>query len=113
MVFDSRKDACAASACSILVTRLTVRSVTGVVTDGGFRDAAESAGLDIPALHSRPSMPTNLTRYQATDINVQIGCGDAPVFPRDVLVGDNDGVIFIPISAHHGGRLGWIGLCAR
>ena len=38
LVIDSRKDARAASAGSILVTRLMVRGVAGVVTDGGFRD---------------------------------------------------------------------------
>ncbi len=96
MVMDSRKDPRAASAGSILVTRLQVRGVAGVVTDGGFRDAAEIAALDIPAFHSRPSAPTNLTLHQAIDINVPIGCGDAPVFPGDVMVGDGDGVIVIP-----------------
>jgi regulator of RNase E activity RraA len=96
MVFDSRKDPRAASAGSILVTRLQMRGVAGVVTDGGFRDAAEIAALDMPAFHSRPSAPTNLTLHQAIDINVPVGCGDAPVFPGDAVVGDNDGVIIIP-----------------
>ncbi|MDJ0390966.1 ribonuclease activity regulator RraA [Roseomonas sp. E05] len=96
MVMDSRKDARAASAGGILVTRLMKRGVAGVVTDGGFRDSAEIATLDMPAYHSRPSAPTNLTLHQAIDINVPIGCGDAPVFPGDVVVGDNDGVIIIP-----------------
>lgn len=96
MVIDSRKDARAASAGSILVTRLMKRGAAGVVTDGGFRDAAEIARLDIPSFHQRPSAPTNLTHHQAIDINVPIGCGDAPVFPGDVIVGDNDGVIVIP-----------------
>lgn len=95
-VIDSRKDARAASAGSILVTRLQVRGVAGIVTDGGFRDAAEIAKLDIPSFHSRPSAPTNLTRHQAIDINVPIGCGDAPVFPGDVIVGDADGCVVIP-----------------
>ena len=81
LVMDSRKDARAASAGSILVSRLMVRGVAGMVTDGGFRDSAEIARLAIPTYHNRPSAPTNLTLHQAIDINVPIGCGDAPVFP--------------------------------
>ena len=96
LVMDSRKDARAASAGSILVTRLMKRGVAGVVTDGGFRDAAEIGKLGFPAYHQRPSAPTNLTLHQAIDINVPIGCGDAPVFPGDVILGDSDGVIVIP-----------------
>ena len=96
LVIDSRKDARAASAGGILVTRLMQRGVAGIVTDGGFRDSAEIASLAIPAYHHRPSAPTNLSRHQALDINVPIGCGDAPVWPGDVIVGDADGVVVIP-----------------
>ncbi len=96
LVIDSRKDARAASAGGILVTRLMKRGVAGVVTDGGFRDSPDIAKLDIPAYHSRPSAPTNLTLHHAIDINVPIGCGDAPVFPGDVIVGDGEGVVVIP-----------------
>lgn len=96
MVYDSRKNARAASAGSILVTRLMVRGCAGVVTDGGFRDAPEIAELGFPAYHSKPSAPTNLTLHQALDINVPIGCGDAPVWPGDVLVGDREGVVVLP-----------------
>ena len=95
-VIDSRKDPRAASAGSILVARLMKRGVAGVVTDGGFRDSPEIAKLDIPAYHNRPAAPTNLTRHQALDINVPIGCGDAPVFPGDIVVGDGEGVVIIP-----------------
>ena len=96
MVIDSRKDARAASAGSILVTRLMKRGVAGVVTDGGFRDSQEIARLAIPAYHHRAASPTNLTLHQAIDINVPIGCGDAPVFPGDVIVGDDEGVVVLP-----------------
>lgn len=95
-VIDSRKDARAASAGSILVTRLMKRGVAGVVTDGGFRDSPEIARLAIPSYHQRPSAPTNLTLHQALDINVPIGCGDVAVFPGDVVVGDGEGVVIIP-----------------
>ena len=96
LVMDSRRDARAASAGGILVTRLMVRGVAGVVTDGGFRDSAEIAALAIPAYHNRPSAPANLTLHQAIDVQVPIGCGDAPVFPGDVIVGDADGCIVLP-----------------
>jgi regulator of RNase E activity RraA len=95
-VIDSRKDARAASAGSILVNRLMKRGVVGVVTDGGFRDSPEIATLAIPAYHNRPAAPTNLTIHQALDINVPIACGDAPVWPGDVIVGDAEGVVVIP-----------------
>ena len=96
MVIDSRKDARAASAGGILVTRLMKRGVAGVVTDGGFRDSPEIAEMTFPAYHSRPSAPTNLTLHQAVEINGPIGCGDAPVWPGDVVVGDREGVIVVP-----------------
>ena len=96
LVMDSRKDARAASAGGILVSRLMKRGVAGVVTDGGFRDSPEIARLRMPAYHQRPSAPTNLTLHQALDIDVPIGCGDVAVWPGDVVVGDAEGVIVIP-----------------
>ena len=96
LVIDSRKDARAASAGSILVARLMQRGVAGVVTDGGFRDSPEIAKLGFPAYHHRPAAPTNLTVHQAIDLDVPIGCGDAPVFPGDVIVGDAEGVVVLP-----------------
>lgn len=96
MVIDSRRDPRAASAGSILVTRLMVRGCAGIVTDGGFRDSPEIGALEFPAYHNRPSAPTNLTRHQAIDLDVPIGCGEAPVFPGDVIVGDDEAVVVIP-----------------
>jgi len=97
MVIDSRKDARAASAGSILVTRLMKRGAAGIVTDGGFRDAPEIGKLDMPSYHHRPAAPTNLTIHQAIELNGPIGCGDVAVFPGDVIVGDGEGVIVIPL----------------
>ncbi|TCS65411.1 regulator of RNase E activity RraA [Primorskyibacter sedentarius] len=96
LVMDARKDSRAATAGSILVTRLARRGVAGVVSDGGVRDAEGIGALDMPAYFARPSAPTNLTLHEAIDINVPISCGDAPVFPGDVMLGDGDGVMVIP-----------------
>lgn len=98
LVIDSRKDARAASAGSILATRLMVRGAAGIVTDGGFRDSAEIAELDFSAYHKTPSAPTNLTLHQAIAINEPIACGDVAVFPGDIIVGDDDGVMVVPAN---------------
>jgi regulator of RNase E activity RraA len=96
LVIDSRKDARAASAGCILVSRLMIRGAAGIVTDGGFRDSPEISKLPFSAYHQRSSAPTNLNLHHAVDIDVPIGCGDAPVFPGDVVIGDAEGVVVIP-----------------
>lgn len=96
MVIDSRKDARAASAGGILVSRLQQRGVAGIVSDGGFRDSPEIAATGFPAYHNRPSAPTNLIRHHALDINAPIACGDVAVYPGDIMVGDSEGVCVVP-----------------
>ncbi|MCW1934921.1 ribonuclease activity regulator RraA [Pararhodobacter zhoushanensis] len=96
LVMDARKDARAATAGSILITRLALRGAAGVVSDGGMRDVAGIAALDMPAYCAGPSAPTNLTLHEAIEINGPVACGDVAVFPGDVLVGDGDGVMVIP-----------------
>jgi regulator of RNase E activity RraA len=97
-VIDSRKEASAASAGCILVTRLWKRGCAGIVTDGGFRDTPDIATLPFPAYHRQATAPTNLLKHHAVDLNVPIGCGDVPVFPGDIIVGDGEGVAVIPAA---------------
>ncbi|MGP9789609.1 ribonuclease activity regulator RraA, partial [Roseinatronobacter sp. NSM] len=96
LVMDARGDARAATAGSILLTRLAMRGAAGVVSDGGFRDMAGIGALDMPAYCAGPSAPTNLTLHEALDINIPVACGGVAVFPGDVLLGDGDGVMVIP-----------------
>jgi regulator of RNase E activity RraA len=102
-VVDSRGDASAASCGGILATRLQVLGCAGLVTDGGFRDTPEIAALAMPSYHTRPSAPTNLTRHHAVAINDPIGCGGVAVYPGDIMVGDNEGVVCLP--AHLAGEV--------
>lgn len=96
LVMDCRQDASAASGGSILLTRLEVRGCAGVVTDAGVRDVETIAALNMPCFAAGPSAPTNLSKHHAIDIDVAIGCGGAPVYPGDIVVGDCDGVIIVP-----------------
>jgi len=96
LVMDCRGDASVASAGSILVTRMMIRGAAGVVSDGGLRDSYEIAKLPFPTYCQGGSAPTNLIKHHAVDLNVPIGCGDAPVFPGDIIVGDGEGVCVLP-----------------
>ncbi len=98
LTMDCRGDASAASSGSLLVTRLEMRGVAGVVTDGGFRDSPEIATMSIPAYHQRPSAPTNLIKHHAVDLDVPIACGGVAIYPGDVMVGDAEGVVCIPAA---------------
>jgi regulator of RNase E activity RraA len=101
LVMDCRGDVSVAAAGSILATRLQVRGVAGIVADGGLRDAAGIARLAMPAWCSGPSAPTNLIRHHALDLDAPIGCGGVAVYPGDIMVGDDDGVVCIPAHLAH------------
>jgi regulator of RNase E activity RraA len=96
LVMDCRGDASAASAGSILLTRLKVRGGAGVVTDGGIRDSDGAGDLSMPVYAAGPCALTNLTKHHAIDIDVPVSCGTCPVYPGDIVVGDGDGVMVIP-----------------
>jgi regulator of RNase E activity RraA len=97
LVIDAMGDAGAASAGDIMLARLQARGAAGVVTDGGFRDTADIVGLGFPAFHRRPAAPSSPIRLHPVDLNQPIGCGGVAVYPGDIVVSDQDGVIIIPI----------------
>lgn len=96
LVIDSRGQTRAASLGEILATRLFRRGVAGVVTDGSFRDAAGIAAIDMPSFAAGASPTTNLVQHHAVDLQLPIGCGEVAVYPGDIMVGDDDGVVCIP-----------------
>jgi len=65
LVMDARRDASAATGGDILMTRLMVRGVAGVVTDGGLRDSQTIEKLPWPAYCGARSAPLNLVRHHA------------------------------------------------
>lgn len=95
-VVDSRDDPAASSMGGILAMRLQVLGAAGIVTDGGVRDTPDVAQMAIHCYQRRPGVPTNLARHHPVGINEPIACGGVPVYPGDVMVGDNEGVGCIP-----------------
>jgi regulator of RNase E activity RraA len=96
LVMDCRGQTRAASAGNILATRLQVRGAAGLVTDGTLRDTPEIAQLALPVFSQGASPLTNLAQHHAVDMQIPIGCAEVAVYPGDIMVGDEEGVVCIP-----------------
>jgi regulator of RNase E activity RraA len=96
LVMDCRGETRAGSAGAILVARLRVRGAAALVTDGAVRDAPEIARQSLPVFAAGRSAGIGLSVHHAVDVDVPIACAGVAVFPGDVLVGDEEGVVVIP-----------------
>ena len=67
----------------------------GLVVDGSIRDLDGLSEIDMPA-YFRSSDPTPIGDVMLTGINVPVRIGNVTVMPGDLVVGDREGVYFIP-----------------
>jgi regulator of RNase E activity RraA len=69
--------------------------IAGIVVDGAIRDVDGLTALGFPAF-SRTLSPGACDKDGPGEINVPIACGNTPVMPGDIIVGDQDGVAVVP-----------------
>ena len=67
----------------------------GLVVDGSIRDLDVISQMDMPA-YFRHAHPSAISNVMITGINVPVRIGNATVMPGDLVVGDSEGVYFIP-----------------
>jgi regulator of RNase E activity RraA len=67
----------------------------GLVVDGSVRDLDGISQIDMPA-YFRSVDPTPIGNVMLTGINVPVRIGATTVMPGDLVVGDREGVYFIP-----------------
>src|ERR1035441_4042797 len=67
----------------------------GLVVDGSIRDLDGLEQIDMPA-YLRAADPTAIGEVMLTGINVPVRIGGVTVMPGDLVVGDREGVNFIP-----------------
>ncbi|MEV5842293.1 fumarylacetoacetate hydrolase family protein [Streptomyces sp. NPDC051985] len=96
LVIEARRDATSGTIGDILALRAQLRGAEGIVTDGGVRDLAAVAELDIPTYHAGGHPAVLGRRHVPWEGDVAIACGGTLVRPGDVVVGDADGVLVIP-----------------
>jgi 4-hydroxy-4-methyl-2-oxoglutarate aldolase len=82
---------------AMAATGIKSRGVSGVVIDGGSRDLAELQGeafKGFPVLAKFFHVTT--TSWVGVEFNAPVRIGTATVLPGDVVVGEDEGVLFFP-----------------
>lgn len=72
-----------------------VKGLGGFIVDGPVRDLYAIAEMGFPVF-SRGGTPRGPYKEGPGEINTVISCGNVPVVPGDVIVGDDDGIVVIP-----------------
>ena len=75
------------------------RGFAGLVVDGAVRDVDGIEALGFPVF-AAGSVPTPPGRALPGELDVPITCGRLEVRPGDVVYGDADGVVVVPIAMH-------------
>ena len=70
--------------------------VTAIVIDGACRDASQIEELGYPVF-ARTTTPRGPTINGGGEVNVPVSCGGVCVVPGDIIVGDREGVVVIPL----------------
>ena len=85
----------------ILATCCQNQGVVGVVIDCTIRDTAEIKEMQFPVF-CLGANPTATRKIAPGAIDVEVSCGGICVRPDDIVIGDDDGVVVVPleIAAH-------------
>lgn len=73
------------------------KRLAGLVVDGNVRDIEGIRKRKFPVF-ARGTVPRVVGRSSLGEVNVPIQCGGAIVRPGDIVVGDADGVVVVPLE---------------
>ena len=96
LVMEARGEKGTGTIGDILALRAQVRGAAAIITDGGVRDFAAVAAMDMPTYYSNPHPAVLGRRHIPWDTDVTIACGGTTVQPGDIIVADSDGILVIP-----------------
>jgi regulator of RNase E activity RraA len=96
LVIEARNEPHAGTIGDIFAMRALQLGAAGVVTDGALRDTPAVKKLGLAVYHQTSHAATLNRLHFPLDRQVPIACAGVTVFPGDILVGDDEGVVVIP-----------------
>lgn len=79
----------------LICTYAKLKGISGIVTSTPIRDSLAIYNMDFPVF-ARGATPRGPLKEGSGEINTIISCGNVPVCPGDIIVGDDDGIVVIP-----------------
>ena len=79
----------------LMATYCKSRGIKGIVCDGAIRDRGGLADMEDFHVYARAATPNGPYKNGPGEINVPVVIGGKTVYPGDIVVGDDDGVLFI------------------
>ena len=73
------------------------RGVAGMVIEGGCRDIDDITEVGLPTYTRHVTATTGRTRIKIVSTNFPVDIGNVRVFPGDVVVADDDGVVILAL----------------
>jgi len=81
-----------AFAGELFSTEAKRKGLSGIVIDGGCRDIRQIQKMRFP-VYARYITPIAVTAKKIFDTQIPIKCGGVPVFPGDIILADDDGIV--------------------
>ncbi|PRQ12228.1 hypothetical protein C1Y63_02650 [Corynebacterium sp. 13CS0277] len=96
LVIEARGEHGSGTLGDVLALRAQTLGAAGIVTDGGIRDFTPVAEVGLPVFGACAHPAVLGRKHLPYTSGTAVACGNATVFPGDIIVGDDDGVIVIP-----------------
>lgn len=95
IVIDAGGDTRRAIFGELMASYCRLRGIKGIIVDGSVRDVDAISKMEGFGVYARGITPDGPYKNGPGEINTPVNCGGRVVYPGDIVLGDEDGVIFV------------------